>query len=127
MLFDKLCRYIAYGWSSVETQQIPAILEMGRWSRAHGSEVPHARRAVPQVVTTIECHYAVTESTFGIVRRWSWDTRGVSTAKQDLERQVDALSWRPESIPSTSIATRSPAPPSTAQDWPRCCVPLAAA
>jgi len=41
-------------------------------------------------VTTIECHYAVTESTFGMVRRWSWDTPG-STAKQDLERQVDAL------------------------------------
>jgi len=28
-LFDKLCRYIAYGWGSVETQQIPAILEVG--------------------------------------------------------------------------------------------------
>jgi len=39
---------------------------MGRLPRAHESEVPHARRTVPQVVTTIESHYAVTESTFGI-------------------------------------------------------------
>src|SRR5664279_3544390 len=29
MLFDRLCRYIDYGWGSVETQQIPAILEVG--------------------------------------------------------------------------------------------------
>jgi len=43
MLFDKLCRYIAYGWSSVETQQIPAILEVGRHGELPTPHLCHAR------------------------------------------------------------------------------------
>ena len=71
MLFDKLCRYIAYGWGSVETQQIPAILEVADGVRGVvGVGVPHARRSVPEVVTEIECHYPATDSIFGVVR-WS--------------------------------------------------------
>ena len=38
----------------------------------------------------IGCHYPATDPIFGTVRPWNWGTR-VSIAKQDLDRQVDAL------------------------------------
>ena len=68
MLFDKLCRYIAYGWSSVETQQIPAILEVGRSTTCRPDYEVHARGIVPDVVFSIECRFIRTDLTSGTFR-----------------------------------------------------------
>src|SRR5664279_2723362 len=68
MLFDKLCRYIAYGWGSVETQQIPAILEVGRSATCRPDHEVHARGTIPDVVFIIECRFIRTDLTSGTFR-----------------------------------------------------------
>src|SRR5664279_379887 len=91
MLFDKLCRYIAYGWGSVETQQIPAILEVGRSATCRPDHEVHARGTIPDVVFIIECRFIRTDLTSGTFRVVDLGYARVSTSRQDLDRQVDAL------------------------------------
>jgi len=73
------------GGGSVETQQIPAILEVADGVRGVvGVGVPHARRSVPEVVTEIECHYPATDSIFGVVRWSGWGTPQPDVSLVDL-------------------------------------------
>src|SRR5664280_3865161 len=84
MLFDKLCRYIAYGWSSVETQQIPAILEVGRSSTCRSDHEVHARGTIPDVVFIIECRFIRTDLTSGTFPDVDLGYARVSTSRQDV-------------------------------------------
>src|SRR5450755_2944675 len=109
MLFDKLCRYIAYGWGSVETQQIPAILEVGGSTTCRPDHEVHAPGSVPDIVFIIECRFIRTDLTSGTFRVWSWGTPGCRRRNRtSIGRSTPCRRWG--STRSGSIWTRNQGP-----------------
>ena len=75
----------------VGNRQRIATLEVGRSTTCRPGDEVHARGAVPDVVFIIECRFIRTDLTSSTFRVVDLGYARVSTSRQDLDRQVDAL------------------------------------